>query len=126
MPEKTRFMRVSAAFESRFSPWAVGVPDVAGARKLSHRFCRPAEQARLDPAADRHEPTSIRYPVVNVRKTDEEDDMARSARNLGMLLLAIYLILSGLIQLISLHFAGLSLIMGLLAIVAGILLLLGR
>jgi hypothetical protein len=52
--------------------------------------------------------------------------MARSARNLGILLLAIYLILSGLIQLIQLHFAGLPLIMALLAIVAGVLLLLGR
>jgi hypothetical protein len=47
-------------------------------------------------------------------------------KNLGMLLLSIWLILSGLIALISLSFQGLFLIMGILAIVAGILILLGR
>ena len=47
-------------------------------------------------------------------------------KNLGMLLLSIWLILSGLIALISLSFQGLPLIMGILAIAAGILILLGR
>jgi hypothetical protein len=47
-------------------------------------------------------------------------------RNIGMLLLAIWLILSGLIALLSLSFAGLGLIMGLLAIAAGVFILLGR
>jgi hypothetical protein len=47
-------------------------------------------------------------------------------RNIGMLLLAIWLILYGLIAVLSLSFAGLGLIMGLLAIAAGIFILLGR
>jgi uncharacterized membrane-anchored protein len=47
-------------------------------------------------------------------------------RSIGMLLLAIWLILNGLIALFSLSFNGLGLIMGLLAIVAGVFILLGR
>lgn len=45
--------------------------------------------------------------------------------NLGIILLAIWLILEGLIQLLGLSFAGLGIIMGLLALIAGIVLLLG-
>jgi hypothetical protein len=52
--------------------------------------------------------------------------MKRFTKNIGMLLLAIWLILSGLIALFSLSFNGLGLIMGLLAIAAGIFILLGR
>ncbi len=47
-------------------------------------------------------------------------------RNIGFLLLAIFLILYGLIGLFSLSFAGLGVIMALLAIAAGIFILLGR
>jgi hypothetical protein len=47
-------------------------------------------------------------------------------RNIGMLLLAIWLILYGLIALFSLSFSGLGIIMGILAIAAGIFILLGR
>jgi hypothetical protein len=43
-----------------------------------------------------------------------------------MLLLGIFLILTGLTQLLSLSFAGLPIIMAILAIAAGILILLGR
>ncbi len=50
----------------------------------------------------------------------------RFTKNIGFLLLAIFLILYGLIALLSLNFAGLGVIMGLLAIAAGIFLLLGR
>jgi hypothetical protein len=52
--------------------------------------------------------------------------MKRFTRNIGMLLLAIWLILWGLINLFSLSFSGLWLIMGLLAIAAGIFILLNR
>lgn len=52
--------------------------------------------------------------------------MAAITRNIGMLLLAIWLILSGLISLAGLSFAGLPMIMGVLALVAGIFILLGR
>ena len=46
--------------------------------------------------------------------------------NLGMLLLAIFLILYGLIQLFGLTFSSQAVVMGILALAAGILLLLGR
>jgi hypothetical protein len=46
--------------------------------------------------------------------------------NIGFLLLAIWLILYGLIALLSLSFAGLGVIMAILAIAAGIFILLGR
>jgi uncharacterized membrane protein HdeD (DUF308 family) len=47
-------------------------------------------------------------------------------RNIGFLLLAIWLILEGLIALFSLSFSGLPIIMGILAIAAGIFILLER
>ena len=47
-------------------------------------------------------------------------------RNLGMLLLAIWLILTGLIALLSFSFSGLPIIMAILAIAAGVLILLER
>ena len=52
--------------------------------------------------------------------------MKRFTKNIGMLLLATWLILTGLIALFSLSFDGLGVIMGLLAIAAGIFILLGR
>ena len=50
----------------------------------------------------------------------------RITKNLGFLLLAIWLILEGLIALFSLSFSGLPIIMGILAIAAGIFILLER
>ena len=47
-------------------------------------------------------------------------------RNLGMLLLAIWLILGGLMPLLNLSFSGAGTIMGVLAIAAGVLILVGR
>ncbi len=47
-------------------------------------------------------------------------------KNIGMLLLSIWLILTGLLQLIKFTFTGLDIIMAILAIAAGVLLLLGR
>ena len=47
-------------------------------------------------------------------------------RNLGTLLLGTWLILTGLIPLLSLSFAGLGTLMAVLAIAAGVLLVLGR
>ena len=47
-------------------------------------------------------------------------------RNIGFLLLAIWLILYGLIALLSLSFAGLGVIMAILAIAAGVFILLNR
>ncbi len=46
--------------------------------------------------------------------------------NLGIILLGIWLILEGLILLLGLRFAGLDIVMGLLALAAGILILFYR
>jgi len=50
----------------------------------------------------------------------------RLPKNLGMILLSIWLILTGLIALLSISFSGLPVIMAILAIAAGVLLLLNR
>ncbi len=47
-------------------------------------------------------------------------------RNLGMLLLAVYLILVGLIAILGLSLGQLSIIVPILAVAAGILILIGR
>jgi hypothetical protein len=47
-------------------------------------------------------------------------------KNLGMLLVAIWLVLTGLVPLMHLSFSGLGMLMSILAIAAGILLLIGR
>jgi hypothetical protein len=52
--------------------------------------------------------------------------MAAVTKNIGHLLLAVWLILSGLITLAGLSFAGLPMLMGILAIAAGVCILLGR
>lgn len=50
----------------------------------------------------------------------------RVTKNLGMLLLGIWLILSGLMPLLGLSFPGIGMLMAILAIAAGVLILLGR
>jgi hypothetical protein len=47
-------------------------------------------------------------------------------RNLGMLLLAAWLVLTGLVPLLSLSFSGLGTLMAILAIAAGVLIVVGR
>lgn len=50
----------------------------------------------------------------------------RLTRNVGMLLLAAWLILTGLMPLLNLGFSGLGTVMAILAIAAGVLIALGR
>ncbi len=50
----------------------------------------------------------------------------RLTRNVGMLLLAIFLILTGAVPLFNLSFSGLSTVMAVLAMAAGILIAVGR
>ena len=47
-------------------------------------------------------------------------------RNVGMLLLAIWLVLTGAIPLLNLGFSGLGTVMAILAIAAGVLIAIGR
>ena len=69
-----------------------------------------------------------RRSFVRWSSYSEEPTMneVRLTRNLGMLLLGIWLILSGLIALLSLSFQGLGTLMGVLALAAGALILAGR
>jgi hypothetical protein len=55
-----------------------------------------------------------------------EDFTMRLTKNLGMLLLGIWLIITGLVPLLDLHFSGLGTLMGILALAAGALILTGR
>jgi hypothetical protein len=50
----------------------------------------------------------------------------RLTKNLGMILLGIWLIMTGLIPLLHLNIQGLPLIMAIFAIATGVLILLGR
>jgi len=50
----------------------------------------------------------------------------RVTKNLGMLLLAIWLILTGLLQLVTISIPAIGAIMAVLALAAGVLILLGR
>jgi hypothetical protein len=47
-------------------------------------------------------------------------------KNIGMLLLAVWLILTGLIPLLNFSFSGLGLVMGILAIASGVFIVIGR
>jgi len=47
-------------------------------------------------------------------------------KNIGMLLLSIWLILTGVIPLVNLSFSGLHMMMAVFAILAGLLILVGR
>jgi uncharacterized membrane protein HdeD (DUF308 family) len=49
-----------------------------------------------------------------------------SKSSLGVKLLGVFLILYGLIQILSLSFVYMNIVMGILALIAGILLLVGR
>jgi hypothetical protein len=47
-------------------------------------------------------------------------------KNIGMILLAVWLILSGLIPLLNLSFSGVGMLMAILAIAAGVFIVIGR
>ena len=47
-------------------------------------------------------------------------------RNVGMLLLAVWLIVTGIVPLFNLSFSGLGTVMAILAIAAGVLIVVGR
>ncbi len=50
----------------------------------------------------------------------------RLTKNLGMLLLAIWLIVTGILQVVTISIPGIGIILAILAIAAGVLILLGR
>jgi hypothetical protein len=50
----------------------------------------------------------------------------RLTRNIGTLLLAVWLVLTGLVPLLNLSFSGLGTLMAILAVAAGVLIAIGR
>ena len=50
----------------------------------------------------------------------------KATRNLGMLLLGVWLVISGVVPLINLSFSGLGTLMAVLALAAGVLIIAGR
>lgn len=64
--------------------------------------------------------------MADKKKEDNKMSRFRLTKNLGMILLGIWLIMTGLLPLLHLNFEGLSLIMAILAIVSGALIMLGR
>jgi uncharacterized membrane protein HdeD (DUF308 family) len=70
--------------------------------------------------------TRVAEPEARPSFTFERSTTMKFTKNIGFLLLAIWLILYGLIALFSLSFSGLAIIMGILAIAAGVFILLGR
>jgi hypothetical protein len=64
--------------------------------------------------------------TIGPSSQEQSMNSVKVTRNLGMLLLGIWLILSGLIPLLSLSFDGLGTLMAILAIAAGALILVGR
>ncbi len=52
-------------------------------------------------------------------------ESAMKIRNVGMFLLAVWLILTGLVPLLNLNFSGLGTVKAILAIAAGVLILIG-
>jgi hypothetical protein len=88
------------------------------------RYAGLRESRHVGAGAAGHLSTHIRASV--------DDDLLkgelpmRLTKNIGMLLLAVWLILTGLIPLINLSVSGLSTGMAVLAVVAGILILVGR
>jgi hypothetical protein len=50
----------------------------------------------------------------------------KMTRNIGMLLLAIWLVLTGLMPLLKFSFSGMGTVMAILAVAAGVLILVGR
>ena len=50
----------------------------------------------------------------------------KTTKSLGMLLLGVWLIISGLVPLLNLSFSGLGTLMAVLAVIAGALIIVGR
>jgi hypothetical protein len=65
-------------------------------------------------------------PFGPIISSDEWRLQMKMTRNIGMLLLALWLILTGVIPLLNLSFSGLGTLMAVLAVAAGILIAIGR
>jgi hypothetical protein len=63
---------------------------------------------------------------VKDEKVQQKEPLMNFTKNIGMLLLAIYLIVVGLIGIFGISLGGLSILVPILALVAGIFILIGR
>jgi hypothetical protein len=78
------------------------------------------------PSQEKHRNSNTRCLYYETQSTHKEMNNMHFTHNWGFLLLAIWLILYGLIALLGLSFSGLGVIMAILALAAGILILLER
>lgn len=85
---------------------------------LSPAGCKPADAQPESPFSD----TGVRIRVVTHAR-DQNTDSMNFTKNIGMLLLAIYLILVGLTQIFGFAF---GILIGAVALAAGIFILIGR
>jgi hypothetical protein len=65
-------------------------------------------------------------PDIKIKEFQSRNYSMKVAANPGMMLLGIWLVLTGLVRLANLNFEGMALIMDILAIAAGALLLMNR
>lgn len=70
--------------------------------------------------------TKKEIPIKESQFLRKEMNEMKLTRNIGLILLSIWLIVTGLIQLLHFSFSGLPIIMAILAIAAGIFILLER
>lgn len=89
-------------------------------REVSGRVLRNA------PLVNRRLKLTAQSDTLSTNQGEAVRMAIRLTRNLGMLLLAIWLILTGLMPLLNLSFSGAGTLMAILAIAAGVLLLIGR
>jgi len=68
----------------------------------------------------------LRIALLTLGGEQHETQHEKLPKNLGMLLLGIWLIVTGLLQVVSIHIPAIGTILALLAIAAGVLILLGR
>jgi hypothetical protein len=65
-------------------------------------------------------------PLLPIRILCQQGDKMKFTKNIGMLLLSVWLILYGAVILLSLSFNGLPMLEAILAIAAGVFILIGR
>jgi hypothetical protein len=66
----------------------------------------------------------LKWKFVWIRAIQQEE--VSMTKKIGMLMLALWLIVTGLIPLLNLSFKGLPIVMAILAIAAGVLIAIGR
>jgi hypothetical protein len=73
-----------------------------------------------------YHPKPDEHRIVRSKKEVDKMKKFRLPKNLGMILLGLWLIMTGLIPLLHFNFQGLPVVMAIFAVVAGVMILFGR